>query len=192
MFAELIAMRISFRMFLGCLLVVTCATPARLFADDHSVSSRPESPSSALTHYVTLRLTNADWDSYSKLITWPDEPSWDCKWVTTSYMLGALRKAADNVVIPVTYDRLGLYCSDFDLQLHKASVQVEYHLVMESGAWKVSAPVPDYPDIGVATLLRSLTTSGNSSNESAERRRQFKDLVQKLHDAETQGVAGHP
>lgn len=32
-----------------------------------------------LNRYVQLRLEAADWKEYSKLITWPDEPSWDCK-----------------------------------------------------------------------------------------------------------------
>ena len=121
---------------------------------------------------------------YSRLITWPDEPAWDCKWITASYKVGATQKGADDVVIPVTYNRIGKYCSDFDLTLHKASVQVEYHLIMDSGTWKVSSPVPDYPDIGVRTLSRFLTASANSVAESAERRNHFNDLVQKLHDAQ--------
>lgn len=138
------------------------------------------SPTGALTRYITLRLINAPWAVYSKLITWPDEPAWDCKWITTNYMLGASRKQDDEVIIPVTYVRLGLYCPDFDLTIQKTLVRVEYHLTMGGGVWKVSAPVPDYPDLGVKTLLRTLAVSENSSANSAARQHQFESLIQKV------------
>lgn len=45
-----------------------------------------------LQHYVELRLQDADWEEYSKSITWSDEPSWDCKYVDSKVIIGEPKK----------------------------------------------------------------------------------------------------
>jgi hypothetical protein len=45
-----------------------------------------------LRRYLELRLHNADWKDYSKFVTWPDEPGWDCNWVVSAYDLGTPKK----------------------------------------------------------------------------------------------------
>jgi hypothetical protein len=68
-------------------------------------------PAETLRRYVQLRMEDANWKLYSKLITWPDEPSWDCKWVTADYQIGTARTLGQKAEIPVTYKRLGLFIS---------------------------------------------------------------------------------
>jgi hypothetical protein len=140
-----------------------------------------EEPSAVLKRYINLRLANADRSAYAALITWSQEPSWDCSWVTSTFKLQQPKPASEEVVIPVTYLRLGRYCPDFNLQLFDESDEVEYHLVMSEGAWKVAAPAgDDYPDIEIQTLLRSLTHAAQAAKQSAQRRRQYDDLIRQL------------
>ena len=65
-------------------------------------AARPEaSAAETLRKYVELRLHNADWKDYSKLVTWPDEPGWDCNWVVDKYSVGTERKRGPITVVPV-------------------------------------------------------------------------------------------
>jgi hypothetical protein len=154
------------------LMVSACLAPLLGASDE---------PATVLRHYINLRLANADRSAYSSLITWSDEPTAACEWVTSHFKLQTARQDAGDVVIPVTYDRLGRYCSDLNLELFEQSEQVDYHLVMSAGGWKVAGPVPDYPDIEIQTLLRSLANSAQT--ESPERRRQIDEVIRQLRVA---------
>jgi hypothetical protein len=146
----------------------------------------PDEPVAVLRHYINLRLANTDRSAYAKLITWSDEPLTDCAWVTSHFKLQQPKPSRDDLVIPVTYDRLGRYCSDLNLELFDESVEVEYHMVMSAGGWKVAGPVPDYPDIEIQTLLRSLANSAQSG--PPERRRQIDEVIRQLRVA----LRAHP
>lgn len=136
-----------------------------------------------LRHYLELRLCNASWKTYSKLITWADEPSWDCTWVVSQYDIGVAKKVKRNVVVPVVYKRLGLFCYDFQFNLDPKIVTINYELVRYRSAWKVNAPIPDYPDISADVLIKSLRASSDNLRESPERRFQFKIVAHELADA---------
>jgi hypothetical protein len=146
-------------------------------------STLPAEPSAVLKRYINLRLAMADWTLFSPLITWPEEPSWDCYWVTSQFKLDDPRPGTDDVIVPATYYRLGRFCSDADLELFDESDRVDYHLVLSGGKWKVAGPLPDYPDIEIQTLLRRLANSAASSRESPERRRQLDELIRQLRVA---------
>ncbi len=75
-------------------------------------SKRRDTAEATLRQYIDLRLSWADWKEYSKFITWPDEPGWDCWWVAKEYSVGQSLKRGARVVVPVTYSRLGLFCAD--------------------------------------------------------------------------------
>jgi hypothetical protein len=149
----------------------------------HAQTPPPAEPSAVLKRYINLRLAMADWTVFSPLITWAEEPSWDCYWVTSQFKLDDPRPGTDDVIVPATYYRLGRYCSDADLELFDESDRVEYHLVLSGGKWKVAGPLPDYPDIEIQTLLRRLAHSAQSSGESPERRRQLDELIRQLRVA---------
>jgi hypothetical protein len=134
----------------------------------------------SLRRYVQLRLSNADWKDYSKYITWPDEPSWDCNWVALQYTVGIATNEKEGVTVPVTYKRLGLFCYDFDFKANLNTVTVNYKLVRDTSGWKVDAPIPDYPDISVDVLLASLQASAKDVRESKERRGQFSITAQRI------------
>ncbi|HVM92158.1 MAG TPA: hypothetical protein VMT67_05060, partial [Terriglobales bacterium] len=79
-----------------------------------------------LNRYVVLRLQNADWKEYSKLISWPDEPSWDCNWIVKNYDVSAPVKERERLTIPVVYSRVGLLCDNFDFEPQSKTVTVNY------------------------------------------------------------------
>jgi hypothetical protein len=159
------------------------------------VSSRPEVMSEkpegavaeALRRYVTLRLDNADWKEYSQFVTWPDEPAWDCNWVVAAYSVRDPRKAVEKVLVPVVYDRLGLFCYDFEFAPKPSVVTVEYELSRVANVWKVAGPIPDYPDIGADALLRWLGTKAESAEESLDRRTRFAATARKVREAQNSG-----
>jgi hypothetical protein len=62
---------------------------------------------STLREYVNARLRWAEWKDYSQFITWPDEPGWDCWWVTNAHHFGNAILHGSDLVVPVTYARLG-------------------------------------------------------------------------------------
>lgn len=161
-----------------CLVLFLCL----LFCHFEAKAEGTESPKKTLNQYLQLRLQDADWKVYSALITWPDEPSWDCKWVAEKYDIGESKKTEKGrTIIPVVVKRLGLYCYDFSLSPDAKEVTINFELVKNpSGGWKVSEPTPDYPDIGADTLKKSLTASAENPNESAERRAKFAATLQKL------------
>ena len=142
-----------------------------------------------LHHYVQLRLQDTDWKEYSKFITWPDEPSWDCKWVVGKYDVGAPVNKGENVVVPVVYKRLGLFCYDFDFKPDPKAVTINYELVKRPTGWRVNAPIPDYPDIGGSVLVKLLNASAGNANETPERRAQAEVTARKIADA-LLGAAG--
>jgi len=51
-------------------------------------ATQKDTPVVTLEEYLQMRFHDTDWKEYSKLITWPDEPSWDCKWVDEGYKIG--------------------------------------------------------------------------------------------------------
>ncbi len=77
----------------------------------------------------------------------------------------------ENVVVPVSYKRLGLYCYDFEFRQDVKVVTVDYKLVRRARGWKVDAPLPNYPDISPDVLIRELTALGANVNETADRRK---------------------
>lgn len=155
---------------------------------EQEVHSRQVQAVLALGRYVRLRTRDADWSEYSKLITWPDEPSWDCKWVARSYRIGPAANRGPSIAIPVVYKRLGLFCYDFDFKPEPKVVTVDYELVKRPNGWKVNAPIPDYPDVGADVLLNSLTTLAKNANETSERRAQAEATARKISDAENREV----
>jgi len=170
---------------LGTLVIaanVVCSAQTQAQMKAETVRSHHGAAVQTLRRYVQLRLENADWNDYSKLVTWPDEPSWDCNWVVAKYEVDAPKQARDRVVVPVLYHRIGLFCYDFDFKPESRTVTVNYELVGVDKVWKVDGPVPDYPDVSADVLLRSLRASAQNAAESSERRAQFSATARKLAD----------
>lgn len=140
-----------------------------------------DTPEKTLSHYLQLRLQDAKWEVYSQLITWPDEPSWDCKWVAEKYEIGKPKRTEKGrAIIPVIVKRLGLYCIDFSFSPDQKEVTINYELIKSPSGWKIDEPIPDYPDIGADTLKESLAASAESSKEPPERKAKFAETLQKL------------
>ncbi len=118
----------------------------------------------ALERYLQMRLHNADWREYSKIITWPDEPSWDCWWVDEDYRIGTAKKIKNRIIIPVTQTRIGLYCDTGYFEADQRAVTINYELAFQNNQWKIDGPIPDYPDIGVITLVEKLKSSKNTAD----------------------------
>ena len=135
-----------------------------------------------LQDYLRLRLQNADWKDYSRFVTWPDEPGWDCNWVVSKYELGVPRETETKAIVAATYKRLGLFCYDFEFKPSAKTVKIEYQLVNGPNGWKLSGPIPDYPDIRADVLIKSLRTSAENPRESVERRVEFNATVRKVED----------
>jgi hypothetical protein len=136
-----------------------------------------------LQHYIQLRLQDADWKEYSKFITWPDEPSWDCKWVARKDKVGAPIRKGQEVVIPVAYSRLGLFCYDFNFKPEPKLVTINYELVKRAGVWKVDGPIPDYPEIDADVLIRSLNATAEDASETPEHRAEAAATTRKIREA---------
>jgi hypothetical protein len=147
------------------------------------VSGDQNEAAQTLQRYIRLRLQDADWKEYSQLITWPDEPSWDCKWVSTKDRVGVPATRGQEVVIPVVYSRLGLFCYDFDFQPERKLVTINYELVRRPNGWKVNAPIPDYPDISSQILIRSLNAVAKNARETPERRAEAAATAHKIREA---------
>ena len=164
-----------------CVVILACHTYGQPQQKASGVISR-DAAVETLRLYLQLRLRNADWKDYSKFITWPDEPSWDCAWVVSKYDIGVPKKEKQNVLVPVVYKRTGLFCYDFEFTPDTKVVTINYELVEHQGDWKVNAPIPDYPDFSAGVLLKSLKASGEDSRESADRRAKFSAAARKLAD----------
>jgi len=136
-----------------------------------------------LQRYLHLRRQDADWKKYSKFVTWPDEPSWDCKWVESNHKVGAPIKNGQQMVIPVVHTRLGLFCYDFDFKPEPKVETIEYELASQPKGWRVSGPIPDYPDIGADVLLKSLNTTAANMSETPGRRAEAETTARKITQA---------
>jgi hypothetical protein len=136
-----------------------------------------------LQNYLQMRLRNADWKEYSKFITWPDEPSWDCNWVVSKYEIRTAKKEDNNFVIPVVFNRLGLFCYDYDFNQDPKEVTINYELIELPSGWKVKAPIPDYPEISADELIKALRASAEDSKETPERRARYSATARKVEKA---------
>ena len=165
-----------------CVVVLGCHTHGQSQQKASSVLDQ-DAAVETLRRYLQLRLCNADWKDYSKFITWPDEPGWDCTWVVSNYEIGVPKKGKRNVIVPVVYKRLGLFCYDFDFNPDPKVVTINYELIERQRDWKVNAPIPDYPDISADVLLKSLRASGENLHQSADRRVKFSATASKLAEA---------
>jgi hypothetical protein len=162
---------------LGCLIFIL---GFRSGGQDKITQQEQAAARKALDSYVKSRLRHDDWPRYSSLVTWTDEPSWDCHWVTRNYRVGRPSIAADRVTIPVIYVRLGVFCGDFDFTPERSTVTVDYELVRQTEVWKVDGPIPDYRDLSVDVLIGMLKRRANSSAESPDRRSRFNTAVGEL------------
>jgi hypothetical protein len=159
---------------LGLLCAVTWIIGISAQGQNHSVPHNAEANSDAtklLRHYLDLRLQDADWKGYSQFITWPDEPSWDCKWVTRSYRTQTSSGNDDSITISVAHHRLGIICG-LEFTARPKTVTINYQLVKKVNGWKVAAPDIDYPDIGVDTVLRNLKASARNPASTPDERKQ--------------------
>ena len=146
-------------------------------------SGRQKGPLPILRRYVELRLQDAGWKEYSGFITWPDEPSWDCKWVVSKFSIGSPVREADRVAIPVVYNRVGLFCYEFDFEGKPKVVTIRYELVKRRGAWRVNGPIPDYPEVSGEVLIKSLRSIAGKSGVTQQRRTRALATAQKIKDA---------
>lgn len=147
-----------------------------------------ESATAALNNYITLRLRWADWSEYSRFITWPDEPGWDCWWVAKGYSIAPPRETAAKTIIPVTYKRIGLYCADLQFEPHYKLDKILYQLVRRGRAWKVNGPIPDYPYVGLPTVTASLKQTITGAHETAERKQQAENALKVLTTTAADGA----
>jgi hypothetical protein len=145
-----------------------------------------------LHRYVQLRLQDADWKEYSQLITWPDEPSWDCKWVVAKHEVGVPVEKEREVVIPVVYSRLGLFCYDFDFRPDESVVTIKYELVRHQNGWQVNAPIPEYPDIGADVVIKSMNAIAMNTNETPKRRAEADAAIRNISGALKQETTTSP
>jgi len=136
-----------------------------------------------LGRYLQLRLSNAHWNEYSKFITWPDEPAWDCKWVISKYDIRPSKKEGKKVTVPVVYMRLGLFCNKPQFEPSPKVVTVNYELVKRPSGWKVDGPTPDYPEISADVLMRSLMALAEKRGEAPERRAKAEATARKIGEA---------
>jgi hypothetical protein len=149
----------------------------------HGQEKQPLSSITATTtlrRYVDLRLHWADWDEYSPLITWPDEPGWDCWWVAKVYRLGRTRTHAAKTLVPVTYTRLGLLCVGSKFEPNPKVETIAYELVRTNGAWQVDGPIPDYPYVGLPTVRKSLEKTIADPDETEENKEQARKSLNLL------------
>jgi hypothetical protein len=109
---------------------------------------------------------------YSKFINWPDEPGWDCWWLAKGYRIGPASKDSKRVVIPVTYERVGLFCVDSQFQPEEKEETVRYELVRKQGKWKVDGPTPDYPYVGLSAVKDDLSKTISDAKQPPELRAQ--------------------
>ncbi len=147
------------------------------------IAATSKSATDTLRHYVELRLHWANWQQYSQFITWPDEPSWDCWWVATDHSISAPVGNGDRVVIPVTYQRLGLYCADFQFQFKSTTDTVRYELLRKNGVWRIDGPVPDYPYLQWQVLADWLAKISTDKEEPTERNEQARTALATLTSA---------
>ena len=145
-----------------------------------AVAQQEQGAEQTLRHYIELRLNWADWKDYSRFITWPDEPGWDCWWVAKGYEVGKVAVRRNTATIPVTYSRVGRFCADFQLEIQSQSETIVYELIHQRGRWKINGPVPDYPYISQDALAKWLAQRSSDPKESETLREQARQTLQKL------------
>jgi len=165
---------------LAIIIYITCVIAT---SDIVYSASQKDTAVVTLDKYLQMRLDNANWEEYSKLITWPDEPSWDCKWVDDGYKIGAEKKKQDVVIIKVTHNRIGLYCYDYTFKVGRKAVTIDYELAFQNNQWKVKGPMIDYPDISANTLLKELRASLADTKTDARRNEQLSAVLNKIKSA---------
>jgi hypothetical protein len=138
------------------------------------------SATTTLRHYIELRLRWADWKEYSPLITWPDEPGWDCWWVAKGYRVDRATTRGSKTVIPVTYTRLGLLCANPEFEPKPKVETIPYELVRSDESWKVVGPVPDYPYVGLETAREWLRKAIADPAQTNDRRQQARKSLELL------------
>jgi hypothetical protein len=139
-----------------------------------------------VNRYVRLRLAQAKWKAFVELIAWPDEPGWDCNWVSSGYKVGSVERDSTVLFVPVTYQRLGLYCHDFDFKPENRVETIRYELVNSSGGWKIKAPEPEYPDVAVDLLIQQLQAATRDQHQTPEGRKQAEVVVRQLSALKSQ------
>ncbi len=154
------------------------AQPQQQASDDKDQEAAVET----LSHYLQLRLCDAPWNEYSKYITWPDEPGWDCQWVISTYNRGPAKKEGDKVIVPVTSRRLGLFCSNITFEPNPKEVTVNYELVMRPSGWKVNTG-PDYPEVRAEVLIRRLRSLAKDKHRISEYRIKAEAMARKVEGA---------
>jgi hypothetical protein len=172
------------RIFVAIMVPTFCSLNVGSSRQQNPGESEKRAATKVLHSYVEMRLRDADWGEYSRLITWPDEPSWDCHWVTLNYHVGSASAAGNKVIVPVTYERLGAFCGDFDLKPDRKMVTINYELVQRGLGWRIDGPIPDYPDLGFKELRRKLRTAAESTTETADRRSKFEAAARELDKAQ--------
>jgi len=141
------------------------------FAYPQPRSAHRSAATDTVRRYIEARLNWADWKEYSQFITWPDEPSWDCYWIAKQHSIGQLSQHSGKVVIPVTYSRIGLFCTDLKFESQTREEVVRYELLRKNGVWKVDGPVPDYPYVDWKVLREWLTKITAGEHESPGRKK---------------------
>ena len=86
------------------------------------------------------------------------------------------------VIVPVTYNRVGFYCHDFQFKPENRSVTLRYEVVKAASQWKIKAPEPNPPDLSIDVQIESLRTITRNPHESAEYRKLAQSMVQRLSE----------
>jgi hypothetical protein len=95
------------------------------------------------------------------LTTWEDGPGWDACIVVTGYKIGEPRNSGMDVIIPVTYEVLGMVSGGVEwIPLSKKNrsntfgdqVDVDYVLAKIDGGWKIKGP-QIYPHVSLDVAL---------------------------------------
>jgi hypothetical protein len=132
--------------------------------------------------YVRLRLEGARWAAFAALITWEDEPGWDCNWLVNGYSVGAAEQKGDVVIVPVTYERLGLYCHGSQFKPEHRRVTLRCEVAKSSSGWKIRAPEPNPPELSVSVQIEALRAAARSPHQPAEHRRLAEAMVLPLSE----------
>ncbi len=143
-----------------------------------------DTATTTLRKYVQLRMNWADWNDYSPFISWPDEPGWDCWWVARGYEMGTATRRGKKTLIPVTFHRIGRFCADFSLEHAPKTQKINFELVPQQGAWKVSGPQVDYPTISTSALRKYLSSEASRNTNPPERRKQAQQALKELSSYE--------
>jgi len=160
-------------------ITINLIQPPEIFSKTNKTIKNQLSARETLQKYIELRLMDSHWKEYSQYITWPDEPSWDCKWVVSNYDIGPSKKQKGKIIIPVVYMRLGLYCvGDEDFNHESKKVTINYELVKNTNGWKINSEISDYPEISADILVIKLRTS--AKKETPERQIKIETIVGKI------------